>query len=138
MNINDYMIGQTYAEAIFVTRETVLGFASISGDKNPIHVDENFAKNSFYKKNIAHGMLLAAFISKIFGMNFPGPGCIYGSQSFKFLKPVFIDDDLLVVVKITEIDLVKSKLTFSTVCSVNDVEVLVGEAKIYIPKGMNK
>lgn len=128
------MVGQTYTETISITREKVLGFASISGDANPIHVDEDFAKKSFYKKNIAHGMLLAAFISKIFGMEFPGPGCIYGSQSFKFLKPVFINDELLIVVEVTEVDLVKSKLTFSTVCSVNDVEVLVGEAKIYIPK----
>lgn len=85
-----------------VTNEDVVTFAELTGDVNPIHLDEEFAKNSFFKGRIAHGMLTAGFISTILGTRLPGTNTIYLAQNLKFTAPVRIDDTIKVIVKVID------------------------------------
>jgi len=97
---------------ITITDSLVSSYADLTGDKNPIHLDEGYAKKTFFKKRIAHGMLVSSFISRIIANDFPGEGSIYLSQELKFLKPCYIGDELEYVVK--QVDKVKSKFYLST------------------------
>ena len=117
---------------IITDRDTKL-FAEISGDINPLHLDEVFAKNSRYKKRIAHGMHYASFFSSIFGTQIPGSGCVIFEQNFKFRRPVYIGEKVLATVKVIKIDIVKKKIFFETVCKVNTKIVMTGNAGISVP-----
>ena len=87
-----------------VTEADIVLFAGITGDTNPVHLDEEFAKPTMFKGRIAHGMLTAGFISTVFGTKLPGPGCIYLSQSLKFKAPVRIGDTVRARVTVSAID----------------------------------
>lgn len=117
---------------IITDRDTKL-FAEISGDINPLHLDEVFAKNSRYKKRIAHGMHYASFFSSIFGTQIPGSGCVIFEQNFKFRRPVYIGEKVLANVKVIKIDIAKKKIFFQTVCKVNTKIVMTGNAGISVP-----
>lgn len=97
---------------ITITDSLVGSYADLTGDKNPIHLDEGYAKKTFFKKRIAHGMLVSSFISSIIANDFPGEGSIYLSQELKFLKPCYIGDELEYVVK--QVDKLNSKFYLST------------------------
>ncbi len=116
-----------------MTDEKIKLFADISGDKNPIHLDEEFAKNSIYKKRIAHGMHYASLFSSIFGTKLPGNGCVIFEQSLKFKRPVYVGDKVLATVKVIRVDVSKKKIFFETVCKVNNKIVTKGYAGIFIP-----
>lgn len=116
-----------------ITDEKIRAFAKISEDYNPIHLDDNYAKNSRFGKRLAHGAMVSSFFSSLFAMKLPGPGSIYVSQDTKYKKPVFIDDTVLVEIEVVDIDLERSRVYFSTTCFVDDVEVLSGKAEIYVP-----
>ena len=90
--LEDLELGMTAIYAKTVTEADVVLFAGISGDINPVHLDNEFAKGTMFKGRIAHGMLTASFISTVLGTNLPGPGCIYVSQNLKFRAPVRIGD----------------------------------------------
>lgn len=98
-----YYIGQGVTVHRKITEKDILQFAELTGDKNPIHVDLEYASRSCYKKQIAHGMLVASFVSYVLGMVFPGPGTIYMEQDIHFLYPVFVDDALSIHCYISEI-----------------------------------
>ena len=116
-----------------VSREMIEGFAEVTGDKNPIHLDENYAKNSIFKSRIAHGFLVGSFISSVLGNDYPGNGTIYLSQSMKFLKPVFIGDSIKVEVEVTEIT-EKNWLILKTDCiNQHEKTVITGEATVIPP-----
>jgi len=117
-----------------ITNEEVLDFAKVTGDYNPIHVDDDFAKKSRFGRRVVHGMLTASFFSRIFGTQFPGNGCIYIAQELSFKKPVYIDDEVTASVIVTSIDLTRRRVYFSTVCEVRNVVVTTGSAEIYMPK----
>jgi 3-hydroxybutyryl-CoA dehydratase len=117
-----------------VTEADIVLFAGISGDTNPVHLDEQFAKGTMFKGRIAHGMLTAAFISAVLGAKLPGPGSIYLSQSLKFKAPVRIGDTVRAKVVATTIDKEKGRCTFATTAYVGDTLVLEGEAQILVPK----
>ena len=97
---------------ITITEKLVKRYADLIGDRNPIHLDEKYAKTTIFKKRIAHGMLVSSFISNIIANNFPGNGSIYLSQDLKFLKPCYLGDKLQYVVK--QGDKVNSKFYLST------------------------
>ena len=97
-----YEIGQTASYSKTITEQDILGFANISGDFNPVHVVESYAKTTMFGERISHGMLTASLISAVLGMQLPGPGCIYLSQSVRFLKPVHIGDTLTATVEVKE------------------------------------
>ena len=117
-----------------VTEADIVLFAGITGDTNPVHLDEEFAKPTMFKGRIAHGMLTAGFISAVFGTKLPGPGCIYLSQSLKFKAPVRIGDTVRARVTITALDKEKGRCTFATTAHVGDTLVIEGEAQILVPK----
>ncbi len=97
-------VGMTGTLSKRVTEEDVDTFAKVTGDYNPMHVDEEFAKKTQFHKRIAHGMLSAGMISACIGNKMPGPGAIYLNQTLKFDKPVYFGDVLVVTVKVEKID----------------------------------
>jgi 3-hydroxybutyryl-CoA dehydratase len=117
-----------------VTEADIVLYAGISGDTNPVHLDQEFAKDTMFKGRIAHGMLTAGFISAVLGTRLPGPGSIYLSQSLKFKAPVRIGDTVRARVTVTTLDKEKGRCTFATTAHVGDVLVLEGEAQILVPK----
>lgn len=119
-----------------ITDADIKAYAGISGDNNPVHMDEAYAQNSRFKKRIAHGLFSSGFFSAIFGTKIPGPGCVYVSQKLEFKRPVYIDDTVKAYVEVTKIDLSSRKVTFSTKCTVKNKCVIDGEAVLYIPKGV--
>ncbi|MAJ67774.1 MAG: hypothetical protein CMM89_06360 [Rickettsiales bacterium] len=130
--IEDFTVGMESTTEKTVTIEDIKRFAEVSGDFNPVHLDEEFAKKTIFKGRIAHGFLTASFISTIIATELPGPGSIYLKQSLKFLAPVYIDEKILVKVRIIEINIEKSKVKLITECFKNKTLVLTGEAEILI------
>ena len=130
--IEDFTVGMESTTEKTVTIEDIKKFAEVSGDFNPVHLDEEFAKKTIFKGRIAHGFLTASFISTIIATELPGPGSIYLKQSLKFLAPVYIDEKILVKVRIIEINIEKSKVKLITECFKNKTLVLTGEAEILI------
>lgn len=129
----DLAVGQEASLSHTVTETDVSSFADISGDRNPVHLDEAYAASTMFKGRIAHGILSAAYISAVFGMELPGPGAIYISQSLAFKAPVRIGDTVVTTVKLVELVPEKKRARFETVCAVNGKPVLTGEAVLMVP-----
>lgn len=129
----DISLGQTAEYEKQVTDEDVRKFADISGDYNPIHLDDEFAKDSMFGARIAHGILTASHISAVIGYIFPGPGWIYLGQSLQFRAPVKIGDTVRTAVEVTDTVAEKNIVELSTVCKVGDTVVLKGTATIKSP-----
>lgn len=131
-------IGDSYILEKRVTDEDVQLFAQVSGDKNPLHLDEAYAKTTMFKQRIAHGMLGASVISAAIGMHLPGLGTTYLGQNLKFLKPVFIGETIKVVIEVLDIK-EKSKFDIATlkttVLNSKDEVVIDGEASVIPPRG---
>ena len=112
----------------------VRDFAAISGDQNPIHLDDNYAAETQFKRRIVHGMLTSGLISAVLGMQLPGPGSIYLKQTLNFRAPVFIDDTIKAVVTVTHVRDDKPIVTLDTKCFNQDgTVVLDGEAILFAP-----
>ena len=130
MNIK---IGDSFKKERLVTDELVRAFAEVSGDYNPIHLNEEFAKTTRFGRQIAHGMLSGAFISAVLGYEFIEKKIVYLSQSMKFTAPVFIGDTVTTTATITNIREDKSIVTMDTTCRKQDGEVVVkGEAVVMV------
>jgi 3-hydroxybutyryl-CoA dehydratase len=129
-----YTIGMSESYEQTITDADIKNFAGISGDRNPAHMSDEYAEASKFKKRIAHGLMSASYFSALFGTKLPGNGCVYVSQNLKFKKPVYIGDTVTATVTIKEINIQKRRLFFDTICTVNGVTVITGEAEIYIPK----
>ncbi len=126
-------IGDKFTTNRTVTDELIRQFAEVSGDFNPIHLDEDFAKNTRFGKRIAHGMLSGAFISAVLGNELKDMKIVYLSQTMKFTAPVFIDDTVTTTATITNIREDKPIVTCETICTNQNGEMLVtGESKIMI------
>ncbi len=125
----DLKVGDTFSKSRKVTDELVRKFAEVSGDYNPIHLDDEFAKNTRFGKRIAHGMLGGAFISAVLGYEFSVRKIVYLSQTLKFVAPVFIGDTVTVKATVTNIRQDKPIVTVETVCENQNGEILIkGEA----------
>lgn len=110
-------------------------FGGISGDLNPAHFNEEYAKETIFKGRIVHGMLTASYFSTVFGTYLPGPGTIYLAQDLKFLKPVRFHDTIKAVVTATEVNAEKNKVTFETVAYNQNGDVVVkGIATLMPPR----
>jgi 3-hydroxybutyryl-CoA dehydratase len=116
-----------------ITHADISGFADISGDTNPVHLDEAYAASTRFRTRIAHGMLSAAFISAVVGTKLPGPGCVYLSQSLRFLAPVRIGDTVEAIATVAAVDRRRFRVALDTVCRVGETEVIVGEALLMVP-----
>ena len=132
--IDEINEGMTAVFSKTVTEADIVLFAGVSGDTNPVHLDEEYARPTMFKGRIAHGMLTAGFISAVFGTKLPGPGCIYMSQSLKFKAPVRAGDTVVARVTATTVDRDKARVTFATTCKVKDAVVLEGEAMLMVPR----
>lgn len=132
--LEDLQIGMSESYSKTVSEADIVAFANVSGDTNPVHMDEAFAAASPFKGRIAHGMLSAAFISTVFGTRLPGPGCIYISQALRFKAPVRIGDTVVAAVTITEIDTAKRRVKFACECRVGDTVVIDGEAVLMVSR----
>ncbi|MEQ8355444.1 MAG: MaoC family dehydratase [Kiloniellaceae bacterium] len=130
--IEDLSVGMTAVFAKTVTDADITMFAGISGDTNPVHLDESFAEKTMFAGRIAHGMLSASFISTVFGTRLPGPGCIYLRQDLRFKAPVKVGDTVEARVTVKEILSQKKRVTFDTVCTVDETVVLEGEASLMV------
>ncbi|MEE8253353.1 MAG: MaoC family dehydratase [Hyphomicrobium sp.] len=129
----DLSVGQEASLSNTVSEANIVAFAEISGDRNPVHLDADYAATTMFKERIAHGMLSAAYISAVFGMKLPGPGAIYISQTLKFKAPVKIGDTVVTTVKVAELMPEKRRARFECVCTVNDKPVVEGEAMLMVP-----
>jgi 3-hydroxybutyryl-CoA dehydratase len=126
-------IGQQFSTSREVTDELVRRFAEVSGDYNPIHLDEEFAKTTRFGRRIAHGMLSGAFISAVLGNEFKDMKIVYLSQTMKFTAPVFIGDTVTATATITAIREDKNIVTLETVCTNQNGDILVkGESAVMI------
>lgn len=130
----DLSIGMSESYTRTVSDKDIRQFAEVSGDTNPLHLDEAFAATTRFKKRIAHGMLSGSYISTIVGTRLPGPGCLYRSQTLKFRAPVHVDDEVTASVTITELDERRGLVTLNTVCRVGDTDVIRGEAVMLVPR----
>lgn len=116
-----------------VDSSDVIGFAEVSGDRNPIHLSEHFAARTPFRTRIAHGLYTASLISAVLGTRLPGPGAIYLSQTLNFRAPVRIGDEVTVTVTVAELMEKGNRARLSCVCSVGDTVVLEGEAVVKVP-----
>ena len=133
--IGNLKVGDNAEFAKTVSEPDIYLYAGLSGDFNPAHINEEYAKNTFFKARIAHGMLSAGFISTVIGMKLPGPGTVYLDQSLKFMAPVRIGDTITARAEIVEIMAEKNKVRLKTTCTNQDeIIVLEGEAVVSPPK----
>jgi 3-hydroxybutyryl-CoA dehydratase len=132
--LEDLSVGQSAELTYTVTDDTIVKFAEVSGDNNPVHLDEAYAAETPFKGRIAHGMLSAAYISAVLGTKLPGPGTVYMSQAMRFKRPVRIGDVVIARATVTAIDQEKARVTLETVCIVADKPVLEGEAMVMVPR----
>jgi acyl dehydratase len=117
-----------------LTYQDIQLFAIMSGDVNPAHLDETYAKSDIFHKIIAHGMWGGSLISTLLGTQLPGPGTIYLSQTFKFLRPVIIGDTVTAQVTVTEKKPEKHIITLACVClNQENKEVITGIAEVIAP-----
>ena len=133
--IDEVEIGQSASFTKTVTEADAYNYAGVSGDFNPAHINEEYAKNTFFKTRIAHGMISAGFISAVLGTKLPGPGTIYLGQDLKFTKPVRFGDTITATCTVEEIIKEKNRLILTTVCTNQDGEVVIdGKAIVLAPK----
>ncbi len=129
----DLSLGMTEALTKVVSSDDVVGFAEITGDRNPIHLSEHFAAKTPFGTRIAHGLYTAGLISALLGTRLPGPGAIYISQSLYFRAPVKIGDTVEVTVTVEELIPEKVRARLACACRVGDTVVLDGEALVKVP-----
>jgi 3-hydroxybutyryl-CoA dehydratase len=130
----DLSLGMTETYSKTVKSSDVVGFAEITGDRNPIHLSEHFAAKTPFKGRIAHGLYTASLISAVIGTRLPGPGAIYISQTLRFLAPVKIGDTVDAIVEVAELNDQRQRARLSCKCKVGDTVVLEGEAMVKVPR----
>src|SRR5215203_7421818 len=129
----DLQIGDKFSTSKQITDAVIRAFAELSGDFNPIHLDEEFAKTTQFGRRIAHGMISGALISAVLGYEFKERKIVYLSQTMKFIAPVFIDDTVTATATVTNIREDKGIVTLETTCTNQNGEILVkGEATVMI------
>ncbi len=129
-----FAVGQHATSQRTVTSHDVVLFAAVTGDLNPVHVDEGYAVQSQFGARIAHGMLTAGFISATMAMQLPGPGAVYLSQTLRFLRPVRMNDEVTTRVEISGVDSAARRLTLATTVRNHAGKLVVeGEAAVLIP-----
>jgi 3-hydroxybutyryl-CoA dehydratase len=131
---DDLSVGQSAEMTRLVAAADIEAFAEVSGDSNPVHLDEAYARTTTFQSRIAHGMLSGAYISAVLGTRLPGPGAIYLNQTLRFRRPVKIGDAVTARVTVAGLDARRGHVTLSTVCLVDGKTVVDGEAIIMVPR----
>lgn len=130
----EFSLDEVASVAKTVTEFDVIAFAGLSGDNNPIHLDEAYARETRFGTRIAHGMLSASLISAVLGTRLPGPGAVYMSQTLFFRAPVLLGAEVTASARIVELITAKSRIRLACEARVGDEVVLEGEALMFVPK----
>jgi 3-hydroxybutyryl-CoA dehydratase len=133
LHFEDLSVGMTETLSKTISSADVVGFAQLTGDRNPIHLSEHFAAQTAFGGRIAHGLYTAGLISAVLGTRLPGPGAIYISQTLNFRAPVRIGDTVDVSVTIAELVPERQRARLTCTCRVGDEVVLDGEALVKVP-----
>lgn len=129
----DLEIGMSAESVHTITEEDIIQFADVSGDRNPLHMDEEFAKDTVFGQRIAHGALAASFISGVLGNQLPGPGSIFVALNMRFRRPVFIGSEVIARAEVTEKMDKGNRVTLKVSCSVDGKRCIAGEAQVVVP-----
>jgi 3-hydroxybutyryl-CoA dehydratase len=129
----DLEVGMQARHEKVVSEGDIANFAEVSGDFNPVHMDEDYAVGTFFKSRITHGMLTASFISTVLGKKLPGHGSIYLSQTLRFLDPVRIGDAVRALARVVSLDMARRRAQFACFCEVNCKIAVEGEATVFVP-----
>jgi 3-hydroxybutyryl-CoA dehydratase len=132
--LEDLAVGLSRERRTRLDDVAVAAFADLTGDRNPVHLDEAYAETTRFKSRIAHGMLTASLISAVLGMDLPGPGSIYLSQSLAFKRPVRLGDEVVAKVTVAAVDLSSGRARLATQCLVEGKVVVDGEAEVMPPR----
>jgi 3-hydroxybutyryl-CoA dehydratase len=132
--IEDLEVGMSAVFGKTVSEADIVAFAGVSGDTNPIHLHDGFARATRFGARIAHGMLGGSFISTVIGTKLPGPGSLYVSQTLNFRAPVKIGDTVTARVEIVDIDAARRRVRLKTECRCGDTVVIDGEAVVMAPR----
>lgn len=136
--LEDLAVGDSAERTVVVSEAAIEAFAEVSGDRNPVHLDQAYAEATVFRGRIAHGMLTAAYISALLAGELPGPGAIYLTQSLEFLRPVRIGDVLTVRVEVTAIDEKTAQVTLATSCSLGRRIAVRGQAQVQAQRRTTK
>ncbi len=133
--VNELQVGQFAEVTKTFTEDDVNKFGEVSGDLNPAHLNEEYAKGTIFKSRIVHGMLVGSLFSAILGTQLPGLGSIYTYQSLKFTKPVYLNEKITAIVTVKEINIERNRVILDCVAkNEKDEVVIVGEATIMPPR----
>ncbi len=130
--IEDLKVGQEAILSKTITEADIANFSGVTGDNNPVHISDDFASKTIFKKRVAHGFFTASLISTLIATKLPGPGSIYISQTLKFLAPAYIGDNILTKAIIQKIDKEKRRVNLLTECFISNKKILTGEAEILV------
>lgn len=130
----DLSVGQSAELTRTATDEAIRMFAQVSGDVNPVHLDEAFAAQTSFGGRVAHGLLAASYVSAVVGDRLPGPGTVYLTQSLRFRRPVRVGDEVTAKVTVKALHPGRGHVTLTTVCTVGGKTVLDGEALVAAPR----
>ncbi len=131
--LEDLSVGMSASFSKTLTDADIVMFSGVSGDTNPVHLNEEYSRDTIFEGRISHGMLSAGFISAVLGTKLPGPGCIYVSQDLRFKAPVRPGDTVTARVTVMEIIPEKRRVMMRTQCKVGDTLVIDGEATVMVP-----
>lgn len=129
----DLTVGMRAAVSRTITDTDLRNFSGVSGDTNPMHLNEEYARKTPFGGIIVHGMLTASLLSAVIGTKLPGPGCIYMHQTLKFLAPVRVGETVYAIATVKELVPAKRHVLLTTQCFVKDTMVIDGEALIKVP-----
>ena len=132
--LEDLEVGMRSTTNMVITGEKIDTFAELTGDKNPIHVDEEFAKTTMFGQRIAHGALSASLISAVLGNDLHGPGAVFVELNLRFRRPAFIGDDVIAVAEVAEINERNGRVKMKCYCEVNGKQICRGDAGVIVKK----
>src|SRR4030088_3575381 len=134
LHFEDLSVGMTETLSKIIASSDVVGFAQLTGDRNPIHLSEHFAAQTRFGQRIAHGLYTASLISAVLGTRLPGPGAVYRSQTLNFHAPVKIGDVVTVIVEVAELLPEGRRVRLKCEALVDGHLVLDGEAVVSVPR----
>jgi 3-hydroxybutyryl-CoA dehydratase len=131
--VEDLQPGMTASFSKTITETDVVLFAAVSGDTNPVHFDEEYAKTTVFKGRVVHGMLSLSLLSAVLGSKMPGPGTIFLNSNMTFKAPVRIGDRVTATCTVREVNVERKRVVFDCTCAVKDTVVVQGEALVMVP-----
>lgn len=132
--LDEMEVGMFAENTMIVSGEKIDTFAELSGDFNPIHVDEEFAKTTMFGGRIAHGALSASLISAILGNDLPGPGAVFVELNMRFRRPAMMGDEVIARAEVVEVNERTGRVKMKVSCSVNGKQIIRGDAGVVVPK----